>query len=84
MKETRQELHRLQALLDASRSRSAPRISAVDGHFLHRTWTFSTAREWTKAHQIADNDEVAEVDAHWMIGDGFDEVAQGSLACWAP
>ncbi|WP_253272562.1 hypothetical protein [Arsenicicoccus sp. oral taxon 190] len=88
MKESPEELDRLQMLLDASHarstahlrsiiddhrtlsadqvvalmtgmkvlalgtvtSRSEPRISAVDGHFLHGTWTFSTARDSAQAH----------------------------------
>lgn len=30
-----------------------PRISAVDGHFLHGTWTFSTSRSSAKARHVA-------------------------------
>jgi hypothetical protein len=30
-----------------------PRISAMDGHFLHGTWTFSTSRTSAKAHHLA-------------------------------
>jgi general stress protein 26 len=30
-----------------------PRISAMDGHFLHGTWTFSTSRASAKAHHLA-------------------------------
>src|SRR4051794_4532830 len=30
-----------------------PRISAMDGHFLHGTWTFSTSRSSAKAHHLA-------------------------------
>lgn len=30
-----------------------PRISALDGHFLHGTWTFSTATDSAKARQLA-------------------------------
>jgi general stress protein 26 len=30
-----------------------PRISAVDGHFLHGTWTFSTSRTSAKARHLA-------------------------------
>ncbi|MGI8524065.1 MAG: pyridoxamine 5'-phosphate oxidase family protein [Nocardioides sp.] len=29
-----------------------PRISAMDGHFLHGTWTFSTSRTAAKAHHL--------------------------------
>jgi general stress protein 26 len=30
-----------------------PRISALDGHFLHGTWTFSTATDSAKARHLA-------------------------------
>jgi hypothetical protein len=30
-----------------------PRISAMDGHFLHATWTFSTSRTAAKARHLA-------------------------------
>jgi general stress protein 26 len=30
-----------------------PRISAMDGHFLHGTWTFSTSRSAAKARHLA-------------------------------
>ncbi len=30
-----------------------PRISALDGHFRHGTWTFSTSRTSAKAHHLA-------------------------------
>jgi general stress protein 26 len=30
-----------------------PRISAMDGHFLHGTWTFSTSRAAAKARHLA-------------------------------
>ncbi|MER5747717.1 pyridoxamine 5'-phosphate oxidase family protein [Streptomyces sp. NPDC002225] len=91
MRETPDELHRLQALLDASLARSTahlrsiissermltaehltgvltgmctlalstvtakgePRVSGVDGHFLHGTWHFGTARGAAKARHLA-------------------------------
>ncbi|MCD0484367.1 pyridoxamine 5'-phosphate oxidase family protein [Streptacidiphilus sp. ASG 303] len=90
MRETPEELAALQALLDASLSRSSahlrsitaghtltaeqltrvltgvctlalstvtaggePRISGVDGHFLHGTWCFGTARSAAKARHLA-------------------------------
>jgi general stress protein 26 len=34
-------------------ARGEPRISAMDGHFLHGTWTFSTSRSSAKAHHLA-------------------------------
>jgi Pyridoxamine 5'-phosphate oxidase len=90
MRETPEELDGLQALLDASLSRSSahlrsiitertltaaqltqiltgmctlalstvtarcePRISGVDGHFLHGKWHFGTARDAAKAGHLA-------------------------------
>lgn len=91
MRETPDELHRLQTLLDTSLARSTahlrtiintertldaeqltrvltgmctlalstvtakgePRVSGVDGHFLHGTWHFGTARSAAKARHIA-------------------------------
>ncbi|WP_440103429.1 pyridoxamine 5'-phosphate oxidase family protein [Streptosporangium sp. H16] len=91
MRETPEELKELQALLDASLSRSTshlrsiinsertltaeqltrvltgmctlalstvtaksePRISGVDGHFLHGKWHFGTARNAAKARHLA-------------------------------
>ncbi|NUR88179.1 MAG: pyridoxamine 5'-phosphate oxidase family protein [Nonomuraea sp.] len=91
MRETAEELKELQALLDASLSRSTshlrsiinaertltaeqltqvltgmctlalstvtangePRISGVDGHFLHGKWLFGTARNAAKARHLA-------------------------------
>ncbi|WP_433424579.1 pyridoxamine 5'-phosphate oxidase family protein [Microtetraspora malaysiensis] len=91
MRETREDLKELQALLDASLSRSTshlrsiintestltaeeltgvltgmctlalstvtakgePRISGVDGHFLHGKWHFGTARTAAKARHLA-------------------------------
>jgi general stress protein 26 len=50
-------------------ARGEPRISALDGHFLHATWTFTTSGTAAKARHIArrpavsiahiDNEEVA-------------------------
>jgi general stress protein 26 len=34
-------------------SAGEPRISAMDGHFLHGTWTFSTSRTSAKARHLA-------------------------------
>ncbi|HLU75731.1 MAG TPA: pyridoxamine 5'-phosphate oxidase family protein, partial [Nonomuraea sp.] len=34
-------------------ARGEPRISAVDGHFLHGKWHFGTARGAAKAHHLA-------------------------------
>lgn len=40
-------------------SRCEPRISALDGHFLHGTWTFSTAADSAKARHLARNPAVS-------------------------
>jgi general stress protein 26 len=50
-------------------ARGEPRISALDGHFLHGTWTFSTSGTAAKAHHMrsrpavsvahVDNEELA-------------------------
>jgi general stress protein 26 len=34
-------------------ARGEPRISAMDGHFLHGSWTFSTSRTAAKARHLA-------------------------------
>jgi general stress protein 26 len=97
MLETREDLARLQSLLDASHARSTehlrsiihdgrtldatqvaalltgmkvisvatvtargePRISAMDGHFLHGSWTFSTSRTSAKARHLAKRPSVS-------------------------
>jgi general stress protein 26 len=45
-----------------------PRISAMDGHFLHGTWTFSTHRSSAKARHLAARPgvSVAHVDGEAM------------------
>src|SRR5690349_10457716 len=45
-----------------------PRISAMDGHFLHGTWTFSTSRTAAKARHLAVRPavSVAHVDGEAM------------------
>lgn len=40
-------------------ARGEPRISALDGHFLHGTWTFSTAGDSAKARHLARNPAVS-------------------------
>ncbi len=55
-----------------------PRISAVDGHFLHGTWSFSTSGSAAKAHHVrarpavsvahVDNEELA-VFSHGRVHD---------------
>ena len=45
-----------------------PRISAMDGHFLHGTWTFSTSRSAAKARHLAARPavSVAHIDGEAM------------------
>ena len=49
-------------------ARGEPRISAMDGHFLHGTWTFSTSRSSAKARHLAARPgvSVAHVDGEAM------------------
>lgn len=49
-------------------ARGEPRISAMDGHFLHGTWTFSTSRTAAKARHLAVRPavSVAHVDGETM------------------
>jgi len=49
-------------------ARGEPRISAMDGHFLHGTWTFSTSRTAAKARHLAARPavSVAHVDGEAM------------------
>jgi hypothetical protein len=70
-------------------ARGEPRISAMDGHFLHGTWTFGTSETSAKARHLrarpqvsvahVDNEELA-VFSHGRAteltasDDGFDEV----------
>jgi general stress protein 26 len=63
-----------------------PRISALDGHFLHGTWTFSTSRAAAKARHLAARPavSVAHIDgeamavfAHGRVGElEGDELAE--------
>jgi general stress protein 26 len=49
-------------------ARGEPRISAMDGHFLHGTWTFGTSRSSAKARHLAARPavSVAHVDGEAM------------------
>jgi general stress protein 26 len=40
-------------------AKGEPRISALDGHFLHGTWTFGTAGQSAKARHLARNPAVS-------------------------
>ncbi|HLL65745.1 MAG TPA: pyridoxamine 5'-phosphate oxidase family protein [Micromonosporaceae bacterium] len=118
MRETPDELSELQALLDASLSRSTahlrsiitertltaeqltrvltgmctlalstvtakgePRISGVDGHFLHGRWCFGTARTAAKARHLASR-PAASV-AH-MRGEELGVFAHGTVEILNP
>jgi hypothetical protein len=49
-------------------ARGEPRISAMDGHFVHGTWVFSTSRTAAKARQLSARPaiSVAHVDGEAM------------------
>ncbi|TDC69196.1 pyridoxamine 5'-phosphate oxidase family protein [Actinomadura sp. GC306] len=119
MRETREELEELQALLDASLSRSSshlrsiistestltaeqltgvltgmctlalstvtakgePRISGVDGHFLHGKWHFGTARGAVKARHLAARPAVSA--AH-MRGEDLGVFTHGTVEILNP
>lgn len=119
MRETREELRELQALLDDSLSRSTahlrsiintersltaaqlckvltgmrtlalstvtakgePRISGVDGHFLHGKWHFGTARDAAKARHLAARPAVSA--AH-MRGDDLGVFTHGTVEILNP
>lgn len=55
-----------------------PRISAMDGHFLHGTWTFSTSRTSAKARHLARRPavSVAHVDGEAMAVFSHGRVAE--------
>jgi hypothetical protein len=119
MRETPKELKELQALLDASLSRSTshlrsiitsersltaeqltqvltgmctlalstvtakgePRISGVDGHFLHGKWHFGTARSAAKARHLAARSAVSA--AH-MRGEDLGVFTHGKVEILNP
>jgi general stress protein 26 len=63
------------ATLATVTAHGAPRVSAVDGHFVHGTWAWSTSGSSAKARHLAarpavsiahvDNEDLA---ASWMVG----------------
>jgi len=119
MRETREELEELQALLDASLSRSSshlrsiinaestltaeqltgvltgmctlalstvtakgePRISGVDGHFLHGKWHFGTAHDAVKARHLAARPAVS---AAYMRGEDLGVFTHGTVEILNP
>ncbi|UGQ11619.1 pyridoxamine 5'-phosphate oxidase family protein [Yinghuangia sp. ASG 101] len=119
MRETPDELHRLQNLLDSSLARSTnhlrsiistertltaeqltrtltgmctlalstvtaagePRISGVDGHFLHGAWHFGTARTAAKARHLAARPAAS---AAYMRGEELGVFTHGSAETLNP
>ncbi len=119
MRETREELVELQALLDDSRSRSTahlrsiinaersltaerlcriltgmctlalstvtakgePRISGVDGHFLHGRWLFGTARDAAKARHLAARPAAS---AAYLLGEDLGVFTHGEVEILNP
>ena len=86
-------------------SRGEPRVSALDGHFLHGHWTLSTLRSSPKGRQllarpavsaaciegeevavfthgvavVLEDDELAEVNAHWTAHYGSSPLSWGDV-----
>lgn len=69
-------------------ARGEPRISALDGHFLHGTWSFSTSGTAAKAHHMATRPavSVAHVDGEQLavFSHGHVERMQPGDADWTP
>lgn len=57
-------------------ARGEPRISALDGHFLHGTWTFGTEAHSVKAGHLARRPAVSVA---WIDGEAFGVFAHGSV-----
>ncbi len=68
-------------------ARGEPRISALDGHFLHGTWTFSTSATAAKARHLQARPavSVAHIDGEELalFGHGRAEQMSESDADWA-
>jgi hypothetical protein len=58
-------------------ARAEPRVSAVDGHFLHGHWYFTTARDSPKAHQLAARPAIS---AAYTPRDGYGVFCHGRAA----
>jgi hypothetical protein len=69
-------------------ARGEPRISALDGHFLHGTWSFGTSATAAKARHMAARPavSVAHVDGEQLavFSHGRVERMQPADADWAP
>lgn len=61
-------------------SRGQPRLSAVDGHFLHGHWYFTTAAQSPKARQLRARPAVS---ASYTPRDGFGMFCHGRAAALA-
>jgi hypothetical protein len=62
-------------------ARGEPRISAVDGHFLHGHWYFTTAAESPKAQQLTARPGIS---ASYTPRDGFGVFVHGRAVRLAP
>lgn len=71
------------AVLDVATvtARGEPRVSAVDGHFLHGHWYFATAGESPKARHLAARPAVS---AAYTPRDGYGVFCHGTAARLAP
>jgi hypothetical protein len=58
-------------------ARGEPRVSAVDGHFLHAHWYFTTASDSVKARQLASRPAIS---ASYTPRDGFGVFCHGRAA----
>ena len=58
-------------------ARGEPRISAVDGHFLHGNWFFTTAEDSPKARQLAARPVIS---ASFTPRDGYGVFCHGRVA----
>lgn len=62
-------------------ARGEPRVSAVDGHFLHGRWYFTTAAGSPKAHQLRARPAIS---ASFTPRDGFGVFCHGTAVRLAP
>ncbi len=58
-------------------ARGEPRLSAVDGHFFHGRWYFTTSGESPKARQLAARPSIS---ASWTPRDGCGVFCHGTVA----
>ena len=67
--------------LATTTARGAPRLSAVDGHFLHGRWYFTTSASAVKARHVRARPEVS---ASWTPADGLGVWVHGRAAFLEP